>query len=161
MDIIFQKACEPKRWTIVFHRTAANWLFSAIALGHFKHVSAFCWVPEVRVWAIYDVSFNRTRFAFLPDTAESKALLQQVITGNCLVSMEARDDAFPIFRPGLFCTTAIKHLLGLSGGALRPDALYRLCVREGGTVSDDENHRTSSARASSATGTGGRSQPRG
>lgn len=155
MDIIFQKACEPSRWTVVFHRTAANRFFSIIAMGHFKHVSAFAWVPDLRVWAIYDVSFRRTRFAFLPDTPESKALLQQVITGNCMVTMEAREDAFPIFRIGLYCTTAIKHLLGLRGGALRPDALFRLCVREGGKVSDDENHR----KPSSAARADGRPQP--
>jgi hypothetical protein len=152
MDVIFQKACEPARWTVVFHRTAANWFFSAIAMGHFKHVSAFAWVPECRIWAIYDVSFRRTRFAFLPDTPESKKLLTDVITGNCMVTMTARDDAFPIVRLGLYCTTAIKHLLGLRGGALRPDALFRLCVREGGKVSDDANINPIPSRAACADG---------
>ena len=137
MDVVYQKACEPERWTVVFHRVAGNRFFSWLAMGHFKHVSAFAWVPDLKVWLVYDVSFRRTRIVLLPDTPESKAHLAKIITGNCMVTLNARHDAFPVMRFGLLCTTAIKHLLGLSGGALRPDALFRLCVREGGAVSDD------------------------
>lgn len=153
MDVIFQEACEPRRWTVVFHRKAANRFFSLIAMGHFKHVSAFAWAPEMRVWIIYDVGFDRSRIAVLPDTEASKLLLQRIIAGNCIVTMEARGGNGTPFRFGLFCTTAIKHLLGLGGSALRPDALFRLCVREGGTVSDDENHnRSSSTNATASAG---------
>lgn len=135
----------PTRWTIVFHRRAENRFFSAIAMGHFKHVSAFAFVPDLNIWIVYDVSFRRTHFTLLSDAnGGATPYLAAIMNGNCLVSMTARDGGFPLFRFGLYCTTAIKHLLGLRGGALRPDALFRLCVREGGTVSDDasQDHPT-------------------
>lgn len=137
MEALVLKGFEPERWTVVFHRSAQNWFFSVIAMGHFKHVSAFAWLPDLQVWLVYDVAFRRTRIVVLPDTPESKALLGRVIRGNAIVTMRRRDDALPIFRVGLFCTTAIKHLIGLRSGALRPDALFRSCLRNGGELSDD------------------------
>lgn len=140
------KPAEAMRWTVVFHREAENWLFSLIAMGRFKHVSAFAWVPECAVWLHYDVGFRRTRIIVLPDTAESKAYLGQLITGNAIVTMPVRGDAVPLARFGLLCTTAIKHLIGLSCSALRPDALFASCLRHGGELSDDagQNNPTSS-----------------
>jgi hypothetical protein len=145
------KPAEPVRWTVVFHRKAENWLFGLIALGRFKHVSAFAWVPECVVWLHYDVGFRRTRITVLPDTEESKAYLARLITGNAIVTMPVRDDAVPLLRFGLFCTTAVKHLIGLGGGALRPDALFASCLRHGGELSDDASQENRSA---------GRPQPR-
>jgi hypothetical protein len=130
-------ACEPSRWTVVFHRKAANRWFSLVAMGHFKHVSAFAWLPEMGVWLVYDVSFRRTKIVVLPDTPASKARLAALITGNAMITMPVREDAVPIMRTGLFCTTAIKHLIGLRGGALRPDVLFRHCIAQGGALSDD------------------------
>jgi hypothetical protein len=137
MDPIILKASEPMRWTIVFHRKAESWFFGLIAMGRFKHVSAFAWLPDVQRWLVYDVGFRRTRILVLPDTAESKAHLAHVITGNAIVTMPVRADALPVMRLGLFCTSAVKHLIGLGGGALRPDALFASCLRHGGELSDD------------------------
>lgn len=157
MEAIFLRVAEAARWTLVFHRVPHNWFFSLIAMGHFKHVSAFAWLPDARVWLLYDVGFRRTRIVALPDTPESKALLTQIITGNAIVTMPVREDALPFWRPGLFCTTGVAHLIGLRSGALRPDALFRSCLRNGGQLSDDED-RSSSAGAHPA---GGRPQPHG
>jgi hypothetical protein len=138
MDIVaLPGACEPSRWTIVFHRKAANRWFSLIAMGHFKHVSAFAWIPELRIWVVYDVGFRRTRIVVLPDNDASKAQLGAIIRGNAIVTMDVREGAAPFFRFGLLCTTAIKHLIGLNCSPLRPDALFRHCIAQGGALSDD------------------------
>jgi hypothetical protein len=137
VEAVALKACEPARWTIIFHREAENWIFSLIAMGRFKHVSAFAWLPDARVWLLYEVGFRRTRIVVLPDTEASKADLSRLIAGNAIVTMPVRHDAVPLFRVGLFCTSAIKHLIGLSSGALRPDALFASCLRHGGELSDD------------------------
>lgn len=131
------RPAEAERWTVVFHRKAENWIFGLIAMGRFKHVSAFAWLPDVQRWLVYDVGFRRTRIVVLPDTIESRAHLARVITGNAIVTMPVRTDAMPVMRLGLFCTSAIKHLIGLPGGALRPDALFASCLRHGGELSDD------------------------
>ena len=126
-----------KRWTVVFHRKAENRFFSLIALGHFKHVSAFAWLPELGIWTFYDVGFRRTRIVHLADGVAAHAYIARVVEGNALVTLDVRDDGLPLMRWGMFCTTGVAHLLGLKSGTLRPDALYRLLVANGGAVRDD------------------------
>lgn len=132
---------EASRWSIVFHRRAENWFFSAIAMGHFKHVSAFAFVPGPDVWLVYDVGFRRTRLVVLPDNEQSKATLAAIITGNAVVTMPRRDDNLPLMRLGLLCTIAVKHLVGIRSSALRPDALFRHCIAHGGALSGDAGPR--------------------
>lgn len=151
MEAVELKATEPARWTIIFHREAESWIFAALAMGKFKHVSAFAWLPDTRVWLHYDLGFRRTRITALPDTPASKAHLAQLITGNAIITMPVRTDARPIFRLGLFCTSAVKHLIGLRCGALRPDALFASCLRHGGELSDDAGQNNPA---------GARSEPR-
>lgn len=128
---------EARRWTVVFHREAENWFFSAIAMGHFKHVSALAWVPELGQWWVYDVGFRRTRLRVLVDGANAQAVIAAIVKGNETVTVDVREDGLPWMRLGLFCTTSVSHLLGLRCGALRPDALYRHLVAKGGTVCHD------------------------
>ena len=127
---------EARRWTVVFHRKAENRFFSAIACGHFKHVSAFAWLPELGIWVFYDVGFRRTRLVHLADGQYAKAYIGNLCEGNAMVTIEARTDGLPLMRWGMCCTVAIAHLLGLSCVALRPDALYRHLIASGGSLLD-------------------------
>jgi hypothetical protein len=133
---------EARRWTVVFHREAENWFFSLIAMGHFKHVSAFAWLPELGIWTFYDVGFRRTRLVHLADGVAAHAYIAGIVKGNCAVTVDVRSDSLPLIRWGMFCTTGIAHLLGLRASTLRPDSLYRLLVANGGVVSDDVTQRT-------------------
>jgi hypothetical protein len=143
---------EARRWTVVFHRKAENRFFSLIAMGHFKHVSTFAWLPDLGIWTYYDVGFRRTRIVHLADGVAAHAYIAAVVKGNCVVTVDVRTDSLPLIRWGMFCTTAVAHLLGLRASTLRPDSLYRLLVENGGVVTDDEPER---ARAH------GRPQPAG
>ena len=122
---------EARRWTVVFHRKAENWFFSALALGHFKHVSAFAWLPELGIWVFYDVGFRRTRLMHMADGVHAHAAIAAVVEGNEVLTVDVVAGNLPLMRAGLFCTTAVKHLLGFRSGALRPDALYRHLVAHG------------------------------
>jgi hypothetical protein len=128
---------EAARWTVVFHRKSDHWFFRAIALGHFKHVSALAWVPELGQWWIYDVGFRRTRIKVLVDGEQAKAIVGAIIRGNATVTVDVRDDQLPWMRLGMFCTTAVSHLIGVRCAALRPDALYRKLIASGGVLRDD------------------------
>lgn len=128
---------EARRWTVVFHRKAENWFFGAIALGRFKHVSAFAFIPELGIWVIYDVGFRRTKIEFLAETDHAKTILAHIIKGNCIVTIDASEDALPLMRLGMFCTTAVAHLIGVRSSALRPDRLFRHLVAAGGVAVDD------------------------
>jgi hypothetical protein len=127
---------EAKRWTVVFHRKAENRIFSAIALGRFKHVSALAWIPELNQWWVYDVGFRRTRLKVLEDGQTAQRIITAILDGNATITVDIRDDAFPWLRLGMFCTTAIAHLIGVRCGCLRPDALYRKLIASGGVARD-------------------------
>jgi hypothetical protein len=130
---------EAARWTVVFHRKAENWFFSAIALGRFKHVSALAWIPELGQWWVYDVGFRRTRLKVLEDGPTAVNIVAAIIKGNATVTVDVREDQLPWMRLGMFCTTAVSHLIGVRCAALRPDALYRHLIASGGILRDDES----------------------
>lgn len=137
MREISEFGIEPTRWTVVFHRNSEHLIFRLIALGHFKHVSALAWIPELGQWWIYDVGFRRTRLKVLEDGHAAQRIICAIIAGNATVTIDVRDDQLPWLRLGMFCTTAVAHLLGIRTSALRPDALYRHLVANGGEVRDD------------------------
>jgi hypothetical protein len=127
---------EAARWTVVFHRKAENRFFSIIALGHFKHVSALAWIPELNQWWIYDVGFRRTRLKVLEDGAAAKRIISAIVEGNATITIDIQNE-LPWMRLGMFCTTAVSHLIGVRCGALRPDALYRKLMASGRILRDD------------------------
>jgi hypothetical protein len=126
---------EAARWTVVFHRHAENWFFAMIALGRFKHVSALAWMPDLGQWWIYDVGFRRTRLKVLVDGPSAQTVIAAILKDNASITVDVRDD-LPWMRLGLFCTTAVSHLIGVRCAALRPDALFRHLKATGGIVRD-------------------------
>ncbi len=127
---------EAARWTVVFHRKSKHLFFRLIALGHFKHVSALAWIPELGQWWVYDVGFRRTSLKVLVDGPGAQAIVAAIIKGNATVTIDVKDD-LPWMRLGMFCTTAVSHLIGIRCSALRPDALFRHLVANGGVLRDD------------------------
>jgi hypothetical protein len=128
---------EARRWTVVFHRKAENRFFDVIAMGEFKHVSAFAFIPELGIWILYDVGFRRTRIELLAETDHARTILANIVKGNAIVTIETSERALPLMRLGMFCTTAVAHLIGVRSRALRPDRLFRHLVAAGGVVIDD------------------------
>lgn len=128
---------EATRWTVVFHRKSKHLFFRLIAMGHFKHVSAIAWIPELGQWWVYDVGFRRTSLKVLVDGESAQTIVAAIVKGNATVTIDIRDDGLPWMRLGMFCTTAVSHLIGIRTGALRPDRLYRHLVAQGGVVRDD------------------------
>jgi len=137
---------EPRRWTVVFHRKAENRFFDLIAMGHFKHCSAFAWLPELEIWVFYDVGFRLTRLTHIADGQFARATIGNLCQGNATVTIEARHDGLPWIRWGLFCTTAVAHLVGIRCVSPRPDALYHRLIALGGDLRDDEPSRTAPGR---------------
>lgn len=133
---------EATRWTIVFHRKSKHWFFRTIAMGHFKHVSALAWIPELRQWWVYDVGFRRTSLKVLEDGSAAQDTIAAIVKDNATVTIDVMDE-LPWMRLGMFCTTAVSHLIGLRCVALRPDALYRRLVAKGGIVRDASRPATS------------------
>jgi hypothetical protein len=133
-------AIEPLEWFVVFHRQAPTRLLSLLAFGEFKHVSAFAYVPGFKAWLVYDAQLAGTRLFLLPHRDTSKAVLIRFMD-NCAVLKIAKQwnsHAMPwSSRLGFYCVPAVIHLLGLRCVAVRPDALYRHILRNGGIRVDE------------------------
>lgn len=128
----------PENWLVCFDRKAANWFWSAIACGRYKHVRAFAFVPEMRVWVFYDVQAVTAEIFVAHDGPGAERLIGQWVENAEVVHVKRRARSRRWFRVGFWCVPAIKHLLGLRCVALRPDALYRHCLKIGDKFADGE-----------------------
>src|SRR5258708_40121 len=92
---------ESRRWTVVFHRQSKHLFFRAIAMGHFKHVSALAWIPELSQWWVYDVGFRRTKLSVLVDGQAAQSTVAAIVKGNATVTIDVREDELPWMRLGM------------------------------------------------------------
>lgn len=146
---------QPTVWTLVFARESDRWWTSWMALGRYKHVRAYAYVPFLHVWVFYDVGFHGTSIVLAADGEPANAMIARWIQGADTVRMRRvdffdqkggrRSYRIPLFG---FCVPAIKHLLGLRCVALRPDALYRFCIENGGEP--EAAHEPSQIRTATA-----------
>lgn len=147
-------AVEPVEWTLVFHRKASSRFFAWIALGRFKHVSAFAYLPGLKGWVVHDWQSGGLRVAVLPHNDEAPRLLTAMFGGPDTEWVETRRRPQPATRTGFrlgTCVGAVKHLLNLKSKALRPDGLYRHLAR----------HGTRPAQVSAAAGGSADARPQG
>jgi hypothetical protein len=121
----------PPAWILVFCRESKSRWIRLLACGRYKHVRAYAFVPALRAWLFYDVTLSNTLVMALPDGSEAEAYLCEFTRGADLVSMAPRPWKGWRFSP-FSCVSAVKQLIGLPSGALRPDALYRDCLAAGG-----------------------------
>ncbi|WP_457663986.1 hypothetical protein [Sinorhizobium medicae] len=127
--------CEPKDWFIVFHEDSPKWWIRWLARGRFKHVSVFGAVPRSNSWVFYDFNLDRSRVYVVADY-ESDIAIGHFASMGTVVRM-ARPfgrEAEINLRPGWWCVPAVAHIVGLRGCALRPDALFRQCLAQGGEI---------------------------
>lgn len=125
-------AVEPSEWTLVFHRKASSPWFSFVALGRFKHVSAFAYLSGLNGWVIHDWQYGGLHVAVLPHSDETCRLLTAMFGGPDTEWVEMRRLPGPTSRTGFrlgSCVGAVKHLLNIKSRALRPDSLYRFCKK--------------------------------
>lgn len=130
----FPAIVEPDTWNVCFHRTAASRLWGWLACGKYKHVSAFAFIPGSRHWLLYDVHFEGTRLAILPDTPAAFQVIEAIISDCDVIRITRQTGRAHFVRLGFWCVPAVKHLLGLRSSALRPDALFRHLLRDGGEI---------------------------
>ncbi len=122
---------EPETWTLAFDREASSWWAAALALGHYKHVRAFAYVPFLHVWLFYDVHLGGTNLIVAADGEPAQRMIASWIVTSDLLRMRRRELTAALPVAG-WCAPAIARLLGLQCVALRPDALYRYCLQNGG-----------------------------
>lgn len=129
----------PDTWTLVFSREARTWWASWLALGRYKHVRAYAYVPFLHVWVFYDVHLRGTDLIVAADGEPAQRMIALWMVKADLLRVRRVDfrdhqvgrenrHCLPLLG---FCVPAIRRLLGIPGSALRPDTLYRHCLKHG------------------------------
>lgn len=137
--IVQRQPGEVNYWLIAFYQeTTRGWMQRFIP-GRFKHVSAFGYQPMARTWLFVDSTLDRARMCLLPDGEEAQKALAEWTIGATVLKVAGRP--FPpaaqlAFMP-FCCTAMVRALVGLKGGALRPDRLYRQLLRENAEIVHD------------------------
>lgn len=121
----------PPEWYVAFWEGAEKHWWWPICRPGFRHVAAFGYSAEHRVWLVYDVTLRRTLIQVL-DSNQMDAWVTALPDNNCIVAFQpAAEPDPPLNRLGFWCTTAIAHLVGVRSRALRPEALYRDLIAQG------------------------------
>ena len=131
--IVRRDAEEVRDWFVAFHSWTPTWWVRLIP-GRFKHVCVFGYSVQARTWIFLDTSIAAMRVVLLPDGAAAQDMLAHWSANACVLKMRSRDGLKARLRFGLWCVPAVKLLLGLRGGALLPDGLWRDCLKAGATV---------------------------
>jgi hypothetical protein len=121
-------------WILLFSKKRGRWWVRLLACGRYHHVKAIAFLPAISAWVFYDVKFNGTRLGLArDDDPGTRAFLQDYLHNCDLVVMPwlpVPQRVAP--HAGFWCTLAMKHLVRIRTGALRPDPLLRDCVAAGG-----------------------------
>jgi hypothetical protein len=126
----------PTRWILAFQRSSPSWWVRALSCGRYKHVRAFGYVADLDAWLFFDLRFRQMDI-WIARGAHARALMARYIDDCDLIGMPVVNEAGTTFRAGFWCVPAIKHLIGLRSGALRPDTLLRDCLRNGAEIISD------------------------
>ncbi len=136
-------AAEAAEWFVVFHPDASSRWLSALAMGHFKHVSAFTYVPVGDCWLFLDAEWTGLRIVHASHGVARRQIARYA--AHCSIVKCRRADA-PMRlwgRAGFTCVSAVKQLLRVKTWSLRPDALYRHLLANGGELFDGRTEDSS------------------
>lgn len=127
---------QPSHWVLCFDPVAATRWLARLTPGRFKHVRAFGYVPFLHVWIFLDPAI-RGLDIWIAAEGEPADLMAAQWTRGCDVVIMPRGPAANcsiITAASGWCVPVIKRLIGLRSGALRPDALFADCLRNGGKL---------------------------
>jgi hypothetical protein len=130
-------SAEPNTWIVIFHPRTDCLVSRFLSFGHFKHVSALGYMPEMRAWITYDVGRFGNRVTMVPKGQEWQ--LGPWVEGCTLVVMPKRPMTARFPPIWGWCVPSVRRLIGLRSSALQTGTFYRHCLRDGGKVISDPN----------------------
>lgn len=129
---------EPINWLLVFSpSTTIRWI-DRVLPGRFKHVMACAYATEAKAWVFYEVTLLRTQIFVMPEAAGDRFFAGRLADhGTGVLRIGRQNGHWSRGRIGTWCVPAVKRLIGLRSGALRPDGLWRDCVAAGAEIVHD------------------------
>jgi len=138
---------EPRHWFICFVKESQAWWVRWLACGRYDHVRCFAAIGGMNLWVFYDVTLKGVTLQVARDGPAAEKLIAAWIAGADVLHFERREAGGLPRWPVWSCVTAVKHLVGLPGGALRPDRLWRDLVAHGARTFDDAKPAAAAADA--------------
>lgn len=126
-------AGDPAYWFVCFCKSAGNAWVERLPIGKYKHVKAFGCVQAINTWVFFDPALDRTSIE-VARGADAERLMNGWLADADVVKVRAVKRKLLLPRFGGWCVPAVKHLTGIRSSALRPDALYDDCLRNGAEV---------------------------
>lgn len=155
--------CEPKDWFVVFCEDTDKWWIKLLSFGKYKHVAAFGYVERAYSWVFYDFHLDRARIYLVGDHEAADVLAYYDSMGTIVrMARPIGKEAEVNIRSGWWCVPAIAHIIGMKSCALRPDALFRQCLANGGEIIGGRNEsKAARTRPGAGTPEGGSSSGEG
>lgn len=123
------------RWYIMFEGPRERRFLIDVFTGPgFRHCLAFAFDPGGERWLIYDVTRRGTAILALTGAQFPDWLTTMKVRERARVLQYDLPDHAPHrfwLQTGMWCVTAIIHLVGLRSSAWRPAALWRDLIRAG------------------------------
>jgi hypothetical protein len=136
---VLDNSGEPQQWFVCFSREkSAAWWVRALAWGRYDHVRAFAAIGGMNLWVFYDVNLAGVTLRVAREGEAAQRLIADWIAGADVLHVARRPAAGLPRWPVFSCVTMIKHLVGLPGGALRPDRLWHDLLAHGAKRFDDQ-----------------------
>lgn len=126
-------------WWVIFHPKSETPWVNRVVPGRFKHVTVVGYSPVADMIVFFDTAFGRAAIAVLPRSESALAELDRW-AGGCSILKMATVDRPLVKRPPLaplWCVPMVRALVGVPGGALRPDKFWRDCLRHGAEILQD------------------------
>lgn len=128
-----------REWLVAFiddPRQSRPWWDRLFCRPAFRHVQAWGWDADAKVWVIYSVFTTSTMLDALPDGELADATIGGMVAVSSHV-LRFRPPPEPerglTLRIGFWCVPAVAHLLGIRSRALVPVQLYRELLARGAT----------------------------
>lgn len=124
-------------WNIAFMRgPRQNW-WDWLTEPEWRHVCAFGYSVTADAWVIYDVADTHSRISVVDGRWMDRWFDTNAGRFTAVLKVHTKPGDLRS-RLGLWCVTAVKHLVGSRSSALRPHALYRDLLASGAEPAFEE-----------------------
>lgn len=121
---------QPSAWNLVFERKIIS-AWSYLAVGKYKHVRAYGYVPFLHVWQFVDIGLRGFDVFVAADGNPAQAVIRCWIEDADVLTIRPNRDGVRRLPVLGFCVPAMRRLVGIRGCALLPDGFYAECLDHG------------------------------
>lgn len=140
MRLVEDRPATPRYWQVCFIGDQRKFWWDWLLPSGFRHVFLLGYVPEFKVWLCYDVLFFKTEIVVHSGATAGFLLELAHREGACLTWPAPIDPPRPLFRFGMWCVPAVKHILGLRCVAMTPNGLHQYLLRHGAKPLFEDAH---------------------